>query len=219
MDDEIDQNIVSAFNKSVGYLKSKGAIVETISINYKLLKAIYPTYIIISSAEATSNYANLDGIRFGNRAEGKTYEEIVMNTRTKYISEYAKKRLVIGSFSLLKENQEELFLKAQKCRRLIVDAFNKVFEKYDFIYCPASPTTAPLIDLSKNKIADEYLASDNYLAFGNMGGFPSITLPIGLEENMPFGANLSAKPFCEAELFNVAAVIEEGTGLKNLVIK
>ncbi len=217
LDDVVDQNIVLSFNKTIEYLRSKGAVVDYVSIDYKLLQAIYPTYIIISSAEATSNYANLDGIRFGRRAKGKTYEEIVMNTRTKYISEYAKKRLVIGSFSLLKENQEELFLKAQKCRRLIVNAFNKVFEKYDFIYCPASPTTAPLIEGPKTKIEDEYLVSDNYLAFGNMGGFPSITLPVGLENNMPFGANLSAKPFCEAELLNIASVLEEGTGLKDLV--
>ena len=211
--------VKNTFNKTITCLKEKGAIVEVVSIDSKLLKAIYPTYIIISSAEATSNYANLDGIRFGRRAEGKTYSEIVRNTRTKYISEYAKRRFIIGSFSLLKENQNDLFLRAQKCRRMIVNAFNKVFENYDAIYCPASPSIAPKIDSTKNGISNEYLIADNYLAFGNMGGFPSITLPIGFENNMPFGANLTAKPFNEANLLNIANVLEQGTGLANIIAK
>ena len=211
--------VIDGFNKTVRYLQENGAIVDTVSIDHKLLRAIYPTYIIISSSEATSNYANLDGINFGNRVNGKTYEELVMNTRTKGLSEYAKRRLVIGSFSLLKENQNELFLRAQKCRRLIVNAFNKVFEEYDAIYAPASPSIAPLIKSTKISISDEYLVADNYLAFANLGGFPSITLPIGFSEGLPFGANLTSKPFKESLLLNIANKLEEKTGYKNLVVE
>ena len=214
-----DKEIIEGFEKSVAHLKESGATIDVVSVDAKLLKAIYPTYIIISCAEATSNNANLDGIKFGNRKEGESFEEVMMNTRTNGFSPLIKRRFVIGSFSLLKENQDELFVRAQKCRRLIVNAFNKVFEKYDAIYCPAAPSIAPLIKGSSDSLSDEYLIADNYMAFGNMGGYPSITLPIGFEKNMPFGANLTAKPFDESGLFAIANEIEKGTGLKDLVAK
>ena len=151
--------------------------------------------------------------------EGKTYEEMVTNTRTQGFAAYAKRRFVIGSYSLLKENQHDLFLRAQKCRRLIVNAFSEVLEKYDVIYTPASPSVAPLIKSSKNAISDEYMIADNYMAFANMGGFPSITIPIGFEENMPFGGNLTAKIFQESKLLNIANKLEQLTGLTDLMAK
>lgn len=214
-----DKEVIKSFNASLSYLQAQGAEVDVVDIDVKLLKAIYPTYIIISCAEATSNNANLDGIKFGNRIEGESFEEVMLNTRTNGFSPLIKRRFVIGSFSLLKENQDELFVRAQKCRRLIVDAFNKVFEKYDAIYCPAAPSIAPLIKGSSNNLSDEYLIADNYMAFANMGGFPSVTLPLGFEKNMPFGGNLTAKPFQESFLLNIAQAIENGTGLKDLVAK
>lgn len=214
-----DKTVLASFDKSVNYLKKQGATVEVVEIDVNLLKSIFPTYVIISCAEAISNNANLDGIKFGNRIEGESFEEVMMNTRTNGFSPLIKRRFVIGSFSLMRENQDELFVRAQKCRRMIVDTFNKVFEKYDAIYCPASPSIAPLIKGSSDTLSDEYLIADNYMAFGNMGGYPSITLPIGFENNMPFGANLTCKPFDEVNLFSIANEIEKGTGLKDLVAK
>ena len=214
-----DKTVIASFNESVNYLKKQGATVNVVDLDLNLLKSIFPTYVIISCAEATSNNANLDGIKFGNRIEGESFEEVMMNTRTNGFSPLIKRRFVIGSFSLMRENQDELFVRAQKCRRMIVDAFNKVFEKYDAIYCPASPSSAPLIKGSSDTLSDEYLIADNYMAFGNMGGYPSITLPIGFENNMPFGANLTCKPFDEVNLFSIANEIEKGTGLKDLVAK
>ncbi len=214
-----DKTVLASFDESINYLKKQGATVDVVEIDINLLKSIFPTYVIISCAEATSNNANLDGIKFGNRIEGESFEEVMMNTRTNGFSPLIKRRFVIGSFSLMRENQDELFVRAQKCRRMIVDAFNKVFEKYDAIYCPASPSIAPLIKGSSDTLSDEYLIADNYMAFGNMGGYPSITLPIGFENNMPFGANLTCKPFDEANLFSIANEIEKGTGLKDLVAK
>ena len=214
-----DKTVLASFDESVNYLKKQGATVDVVEIDVNLLKSIFPTYVIISCAEATSNNANLDGIKFGNRIEGESFEEVMMNTRTNGFSPLIKRRFVIGSFSLMRENQDELFVRAQKCRRMIVDAFNKVFEKYDAIYCPASPSIAPLIKGSSDILSDEYLIADNYMAFGNMGGYPSITLPIGFENNMPFGANLTCKPFDEVNLFSIANEIEKGTGSKDLVAK
>ena len=219
IDSITDKEVLNSFNKSLDYLKSEGATIERVDVDIKLLKAIYPTYIIISCAEATSNNANLDGIKFGNRIEGESFEEVMINTRTNGFSPLIKRRFVIGSFSLLKENQDVLFVRAQKCRHLIVDAFNKIFEKYDAIYCPAAPSVAPLIEGSSDALSDEYLIADNYMAFANMGGFPSITLPIGFENGLPFGGNLTSKPFDESNLLNIATYIEKGTGLKNLVKK
>lgn len=211
--------IKEAFNKNIAALKELGAIVEPVSIDSKLLKAIYPTYIIISCAESTSNNANLDGVKFGPREPGESFEEIMTNTRTKGFSRLIKRRFVIGGYSLLKENQQELFVRAQKCRRLIVNAFNKVFEEYDAIYCPAAPGVAPLISGNSDLLSDEYLIADNYMAFGNMGGFPSITLPLGFDQELPFGGNLTGKPFKESELLSIASVIEKCTGLKDIVAK
>ena len=212
-----NKRVLEGFNKTITALKKAGAIVDIANIDISILKAIYPTYIIISSAEATSNNAGLDGYKYGDRKPGSTYEEVVMNTRSAGFSEFIKRRFVIGSFSLLKENRDELFMRAQKCRRLIVNQFNEVLEKYDAIYSPAAPSTAPLLKSGSILPSSELIVSDNYLAFANMGGFPSITLPIGFDEGLPFGANLTSKPFAESKLLNIANKLEELTGLKNLV--
>jgi len=215
-----NKEIINSFNKSISYLKETGATIDYVDMDEKLLEAIYPTYIVISCAEATSNNANLDGIKFGARCQGESYEDVIKETRTKGFSELIKRRFVIGSYSLLKENQKDLFVKAQKVRRLIVNAFNVLFEKYDAIYCPASPSVAPLINgHSGDKLSNEYLIADNYLAYGNMGGFPSITLPVGIIDGLPIGANLTCKPFAESTLFNISYYIEKGTGLKNIIAK
>ena len=218
LDSISDKKLLEDFAELVRKLKEAGFIVEFVHIDPKILKAIYPTYMIISSAEAGSNYACLDGVKYGNRELGNTYEEVVMNTRTKGFSTLIKRRFVIGSYSLLNENTNELFLRAQKCRRLIVDAFRKVFENYDAILVPSAPGIAPIIDdLDNGLLSDEYLIADNYMAFANMGGFPSITLPLGFEEGMPFGVNITSNIFKEKDLFNIAYQVEQITGLKDLV--
>jgi len=215
-----DETIIKSFNKSLDDLKGEGAIINYVHIDINLLKAIYPTYIVISCAEATSNNANLDGVKFGPRPQAESYEEVMMKARTEGFSELIKRRFVIGSFSLNKENQDVLFRRAQKCRRLIVDAFNKVLEDNQVIYCPAAPTTAPVLgQKSSDSLSDEYLIADNYLAYGNFGGNPSITIPIGFKEGLPFGANVSGKPFDESTVLNVANIIEKHTGYKNLSVK
>lgn len=209
--------VIDSFNKNIEKLKESGAIVDYISIDKKILKAIYPTYIVISCCESTSNNANLDGVKFGHREPGNSVDEVMLNTRTKGFSKLIKRRFLIGGYSLLSENSEELFLRAQKCRRVIVEAFNKVLEKYDVIYCPAAPDIAPLFNAEIDHYTDLHLIANNYLAFANLGGLPSITFPIGFDKNLPFGGNLTAKPFEEAKLLMVANNIEKATGLKNLV--
>ena len=211
-----NKTILKAFHQSVDALKKAGIQVDMVHMDVKLLNAIYPTYITISSAEATSNNANLDGIKFGARQMGNTYLDVMKNTRTFGFSELIKRRFVIGSFALMRENQDVLFLRAQKARHLIVDAVNAILKNYDFIYLPASPTVAPKFADKSDKLSDEYLIADNHLAIGNFAGLPSLTLPIGFEDKLPFGGNFTGRAFEESKLFAVAAVIERSTGYTNL---
>lgn len=213
-----DLDIKTRYNDLIAALKEQGAIISYVHLNEKLCKAVYPAYIVISSAEATSNSACLDGIKYGDKKDGENYEKILINTRTAGFSELIKRRFVIGSYALLKENRDEIFLRAQKCRRLIVNGINDILKDNDAICLPASPSIAPHFDDSRNKLSDEYLIADNYLAFANFGGQPSITLPLGLKDNMPFGVNITGRIFEESNVLKLASKIEEITGLKDLLV-
>ena len=218
-DDLKDETIKKAFDELIKGLKEKGYKINTVSIGFDLAKAIYSCYYIISSAEATSNNANLDGIKFGVNKEAESYEEMLFKVRTEGFSDRIRRRFVIGSISLLEENQQEIYLRALRCRRVIVDTFNKILESNDAIILPASPTIAPLFDgdVPKKSFNKDATVSDNYLAFANLGGYPSITLPLGFESGMPFGVNLTSHHFTESKLFKIAQVVEDITGLKDLV--
>ena len=174
-----DEEVKNKFLESCDNLRKKGYVVEEVHLDKKLLETLFPTYFVISCAEATSNNANLDGIKFGPYYDGKTYEEVMSNARTKGFSELIKRRFVIGSYVLMRENQEELFVRAQKNRRRVVDEINKIFKDYDFIYTPAAPSIAPRIGEASDRLSSEYLIADNHLCIGNFAGLPSITLPIG----------------------------------------
>ncbi|MCD8204346.1 MAG: aspartyl/glutamyl-tRNA amidotransferase subunit A [Coprobacillus sp.] len=214
-----DSDVISRFNETLKILESLGASIHHVHMDLDLLKAIYPTYNIISCAEATSNNANLDGIKFGLRENGKTYDEIVTNSRTKGFSQLIKRRFVIGGYSLLRENQEDLFIRAQKCRHLIVDKFSEILKEYDVIYLPASPSCAPKFDNASDTLSDEYLICDNYLAYANFGGFPSLTLPIGFKGNLPYGANFTSAIFAEEKVLNISLALENKLGYYNLYAK
>lgn len=211
--------ILKAFNDSLKQLEEAGAIITYPSLDINLCYAIYPTYMVISCAEATSNNANLDGIKFGPRFEGDNYEEVMMKARTKGFSELIKRRFIIGSYTLLRENQEDTFLRAQKCRHMIVDNVNKILEDNDVIYLPASTSSAPLFEQRSDKMSSEYLLGDNYLAIGNFAGLPSLTLPLGFEDGLPFGANITGRKWEELEVLDISLGIEELTGLKDLIKK
>ncbi len=217
--DSIDNKVMKkAFDDLMNNLKKEGATVDFVSLPKDLLTSIYPAYIVISSAEATSNNANLDGIKFGPYYDGKSYQEVMINARTNGFSNLIKRRFVLGSYALMSENQEEVFLRAQKIRHLLVNKVNEIFKDYDSIVGLAGPTTAPLINGASDKLSDTYLIADNYLAIGNFGGFPSITLPLGFENDLPFGINFTSKAYNEVNLFNIALKVEELTGYKNLSV-
>lgn len=192
---------------------SIGLQVDFISIDKKLYNTIYPTYMILSCAEATSNNANLDGINFGNTQSGQSVDEVVIHTRTKGFSELIKRRFVLGSYILSKENQEKLFIKAKKLRRLIVEDMNRIFNEYDAVMLPASKDIAPLFEGEDlDRLSDEYLLLENHMAIGNFGGFPSITIPCIQNQGLPIGINLTAAAYHDQELLNIAYALEQMLG-------
>ncbi|MCR4562254.1 MAG: aspartyl/glutamyl-tRNA amidotransferase subunit A [Bacilli bacterium] len=208
--------LLKKFNKSLEELKKKGVEIHEVEFGKELLESLYATYIVISCAEATSNDANLDGIKFGPYEGGNTYQEVMFNARTKGFSELIKRRFVIGSYCLMRENQEELFLRAQRNRAKIVAKINEILDNADFIYAPAAPGVAGLFDGASDKLSDEYLIADNHLCLGNFAGLPSITLPLGFEDGLPLGVNFMGKAFEERKLFNIAKTFEDISGLADL---
>ena len=214
-----DKDVLDAFNKTVEGFKKRGFEIKEVSLPNDLLLSLFPTYFVISCAEATSNNANMDGIKFGPLSNGTTFEEVMSDARTKGFGELIKRRFVIGSFALMKENQHDLFLRAQKNRRRIVEATNNILLDSDFIYLPAAPSIAPKFNEASDRLSDEYLIADNHLCLGNFAGLPSITLPIGFKDGMPFGANLMGRAFEETELFQVSYELEQITGLANIYAK
>ena len=210
-------SVLKQFKDTIEKCKKIGFTVEEVSIDQKLLKAIYPTYMTISCAEATSNNSNLTGIPFGVRGEGKNINEIMFDARTKGFSEFIKRRFILGSYILLKENQERLFKNAQRLRHIIVDKFNELFTEYDAMILPASGGIAPKFEDEIDRMSERYLILENHLAIGNFGGYPSITLPNGIINNMPIAINITGPQFKDKEVLNIANKIEENLGYKNLI--
>ena len=221
------QNVIDAIKKPetlkifsalCDKLKAKGAIIQSMHLNEDLMHAFLPTYYIIANAEATANHSNLDGLRFGVLIEGKSMEESMMRSRTAGFGKLLKKRFVIGSYALSTENQEEVFRKAQKVRRLIVDDLKRVLTDVDVVIAPASSQGAPKFDdVSIDQLSSEYLIAENYMALANFSGYPSITVPMGFVEGLPLGINLTSAAFTEQLLLDVALAIEESTGIKDVI--
>ena len=214
-----DKVVLDKFNETIEMLKNAGFAVDFVEIDEKILSSLFPTYFVISCAEATSNNANMDGIKFGPYYNGQTFEDVVTQARTNGFGELIKRRFIIGNFALMKENQKDLFLRAQKNRRVIVNAVNDILNEYDFIYCPAAPSIAPKIGEKSDHLSNEYLIADNHLVIANFAGLPSITLPIGMKDGMPFGANFTGRAFEDKQVLQIAYELEKHTGLKNIVAK
>lgn len=209
---------LSVFKQLCNQLEEKGAIVSSIHLDEKLMHAFLPTYYIIANAEATANHSNLDGLRFGVLYEGDSMEESMIRSRTAGFGKLLKKRFVIGSYALFTENQEEVFRKAQKVRRLIVEDLKRVLQAVDVLIAPASSQGAPKFDdASADLLSSEYLIAENYMALANFSGYPSITVPMGTVDGLPVGVNLTSAAFTEQLLLNVSLAVEECTGIKDVI--
>ena len=213
------KEVLNNFYSVIDKCKAIGIEVEGVSFRKDLLEAIYPAYNVISCAEATSNNSNLTGIPFGNRIVGNNVNDIMMNTRTEGFSEFIKRRFVIGSYVLQKENQEKLFLNAGRVRRMIVDKMNELFKDYDGLIMPSTPDIAPKFGEASDRLSDEYLILGNHLVIGNFGGFPSISIPSGFVSNMPVSINITGRAKEDNLVLNIASKIEEVLGCKGMVAK
>ena len=213
-DEEIKNSYVSLLKK----LEEEGYQVIAYDYPTELLDALYPTYMLISCAEATSNNANLDGVRFGPKANGnpKTWQDYMVDCRSKGFTDLIKRRFVIGSFSLLAANQDEMFTRAQKARRLIVNELNKFFDNIDYLVVPASYAAPKKINELSTAWSMKPDFLDNVLTLGNFGGNPSLTLPMCYSQGMPIGINITGRVFEDGYVFGLGKAIEEITGLKDL---
>jgi len=219
--DELKE-MLEVFYDTLDKCRDLGIEVSEISIDKKLLNAIFPTYQCISCAEATSNYSNLTGISFGPRGSGNTIDEVMKDHRTKGFSTLIKRRFIIGSYALQKENQEKFFINAQRARRLIVDEMNKLFEKFDGLILPCSEAGAKKI-VGDEKITQETESMlsvlESHLAIGNFGGFPSVTFPNGFVNELPIGVNITGKIMDDENILNIAYAIENTMDFKDQIAK
>lgn len=213
------KSILNNFKNVLSILKNNNVEVIEESFPIELLKAIYPTYLCISCAEATSNDSNLTGLIFGPRGNGKTYIDVIKDHRTKGFSPLIKRRFIIGSYVLQKENQEKYFLNAKRVRRLITDRLNKLFEVYDGLVLPCSDSTAKNIENSSNVISRNREILDNHMAMGNFGGYPSITIPSGIINGLPIGINITGKVKDDINVLNLAYLLESNMDYKNMIAK
>lgn len=212
------EEIIKKYMDNIDKLRELGFVIEEVSIDKKLLEAVYPTYNIISCAEATSNNANLTGILYGPRSDKDNINDMIFDARTKGFSELIKRRFVIGSYVLQKENQDKLFLNACRVRRIIVDKINDLFKEYDGYILPTCGI-APLLEDASDKLTEEYLILENHLQIGNFGGFPSITIPCGYVNNMPISINLTGRAKEDSLVLNMAYHISNKLGNHDIIAR
>ena len=201
-----DAEVQKAFNETVAKLESAGhTIVHKEMSNTKYDIA---TYYILATAEAATNLARYDGVRYGRRAEAKNTEELFFNTRSEGFGEEVKRRILLGNFVLSSGYYDAYYVKAQKVRHLIRDEYNKIFEEADLILSPVAPSVAPKLGSIHDPL--EMYKSDMYTLGVNLAGLPGISLPVAKnDEGMPIGLQLIAKAFDEKTLFNGAASMEK----------
>ena len=205
------QDVKDAYAKAIEALKAAGHTI----VEREMMDAKYDisAYYITATAEATTNLARYDGIRYGNRVEGKNLEETFYNTRSEGFGDEVKRRILLGNFVLSSGYYEAYYVKAQKTRHLIKDEYAKIFEEVDLILSPVAPTVAPKFgELAKPM--DMYL-SDIYTISVNLAGLPALSLPITKNsDGMPVGLQLIAKAYDEQTLFDGALSLEREVAYK-----
>lgn len=204
LDAEVKENILQA----VKVLEEKGAVVEEFDLS--LVKYAIPAYYVIASAEASSNLARFDGVKYGYRTE--EYEglhNMYKKSRSEGFGPEVKRRIMLGSFVLSSGYYDAYYLKALKTKALIKKAFDKAFEKYDVIVAPAAPTTAPELGKSLSDPIKMYLG-DIYTISVNLAGLPGITIPVGKDsKGLPVGMQLIGNCFEENKIIQTAYTFEQ----------
>jgi len=204
--DGISDDIVNFYQKSINWLKEAGA--EIIPVSLPHTKYALPVYYIIAPAEASSNLARYDGVRFGQRKEASSLDDMYETTRGEGFGDEVKRRIMIGTYVLSSGYYDAYYLKAQKVRRLIKEDFENVFKKVDYILTPSTPTTS--FELGKKQDPLTMYLNDIFTVPASLAGLPGISLPVGLDKlGLPIGIQLIANAFDEPGLISTAHVLEK----------
>ncbi|MFC3848112.1 Asp-tRNA(Asn)/Glu-tRNA(Gln) amidotransferase subunit GatA [Helicobacter baculiformis] len=169
-------------------------------------------YYILSTAEASSNLARFDGVRYGRRVEGRDLKELYIKTRSQGFGAEVKRRIMLGNFVLSSGYYEAYYLKALKARAHIVHEYKKLFESADVILAPVAPSSAPKFNAHASPL--EMYLSDIYTVGVNLAGLPAISLPVAYHGNLPIGMQLIGRTFEEQSILDVAYGLEEVLELK-----
>ena len=207
------------FHETLKLFSKSGVEIEEVSIDIKLLEAIASVYTIISCAEATSNMSNLTGIIFGPRGTSNNVTEMIKEHRTKGFSPLIKRRFIIGSYVLQKENQEKYFKNAARVRRLIVDKMKELFKTYDALILPVGSGPAKPLKGSIDVMDRVANIIEEHLQIANFGGFPSITIPDGFINNLPVGINITGNCYTDENVLNLAYALESLMPYKGQIAK
>lgn len=206
--DGLDPEVKAAVLGAAKKLEEKGAIVEEFDLS--LVEYAIPAYYVIACAEASSNLARFDGVKYGYRTEQYDgLHNMYKKTRSEGFGAEAKRRIMLGSFVLSSGYYDAYYLKALRTKALIKQAFDKAFEKYDVILGPAAPTTAPKLGASLSDPLKMYLG-DIYTISVNLAGLPGITLPCGTDQSgLPIGLQLISDCFAEKKIIRAAYTYEQ----------
>ena len=204
-------DIKNAYAKAIDALKAQGhTIVEKEMIDAKF---DISAYYITATAEATTNLARYDGVRYGNRVEGKNLADTFIQTRSNGFGDEVKRRILLGNFVLSSGYYEAYYVKAQKTRHIIKDEYAKIFKDVDLILSPVAPTVAPQFGELASPM--EMYLSDIYTISVNLAGLPALSLPIMKNsEGMPVGLQLIAAAYDEQTLFDGSLSLESEIGYK-----
>ncbi len=199
----LDPEIKSNFEAFTKRLTENGYVVEP--VDFQLLDYIVPTYYILTTAEASSNYSRYDGVRFGHRTSTRNVNlnEMYKQSRSEGFGKEVQRRIMLGTFVLSEGYFDAYFTKAQQVRRLLQQHTSKVFEKYDAILLPTVPTTA--FELNKVKNPIESFLADIYTVYANLVGIPAISIPkFKHSNNMPYGLQLMTSHLKELPLLRLS---------------
>ena len=203
-------DIKEAYTKAIEALKAQGHTI----VEKEMMDAKYDisAYYITATAEATTNLGRYDGVRYGNRVEGKNLQETYIKTRSEGFGDEVKRRILLGNFVLSSGYYEAYYVKAQKTRHLIKDEYTKIFRDVDLILSPVAPSVAPKFGALANPM--QMYLSDIYTISVNLAGLPALSLPIMKNsDNMPVGLQLIADAYDEQTLFDGALSLEREIGL------
>ncbi|MEK9638324.1 MAG: Asp-tRNA(Asn)/Glu-tRNA(Gln) amidotransferase subunit GatA [Pelagibacteraceae bacterium] len=211
--DGMPNEIETLWEEGKKILKNEGA--EIIDISLPHTEYALPTYYIVAPAEASSNLARYDGVRYGFRSsKGNNLVEMYENTRSEGFGDEVKRRILIGTYVLSSGYYDAYYLKAQKVRQLIKKDFDDSFKKVDAILTPSAPSSAFKIGEKKDDPISMYL-NDVFTVPVNLAGLPAMSIPAGLDKNkLPLGLQLIGKPLAEQTLLNIAFSMEEKINFK-----